>query len=179
MQTPDIKKELDLLTEMAISNVDFHFHNYVLDDILECGKVEYLIDNQSWLLYWVDVSERLNYLMNRLMLDYLNGTKEYYCDLQECTKIKSVVDAKLIENPTFENNEVFEFLGFELNRDQNSKHFNVIGSNANKLTIIEKLHNLLTANGYIDIGISDFLIHFKKSNESFTQIKWLGTEIQL
>ena len=60
MKVEDIKKELELLNEMAVTKVDFHFHNNVLEDILECGQVEYLIDNVSWVLYWVDVSEKLN-----------------------------------------------------------------------------------------------------------------------
>lgn len=179
MQTPDIKKELDLLTEMAISNVDFHFHNYVLEDILECGQVEYIIDNQSWLLYWVDISERLNNLMNKLIIDYLNGVKDHYSDLQECTRIKTIIDKKLIENPEFDTNEVFDFLGFELNKNQNSKLINVAGSNESKSSIINNLYHLLSDKGYIEIEINEFNLHFKDSSDSLHKIKWLGTEVQL
>jgi hypothetical protein len=179
MKVTDIKKELELLNEMAVTKVDFHFHNNVLEDILECGQVEYLIDNVSWVLYWADVSEKINYLMNSLIVGYQNGHKSYYPYLMECTRIKSIIDKKLIDNPAYNEVEVKELLGFDVNRNQHDNHLNVLGQNENRLIIIDKLHKLLINSGLIDIELSDFLSHFKVHSQPLAKIKWLGTEIQI
>ena len=62
--------------------------------------------------------------MNSLIDGYLDGKKSYNAYLIECTRIKSIIDKKLIDNPAYNEVEVNELLGFELKRDRHDNHLN-------------------------------------------------------
>jgi len=176
MNEAEIKKKIELLTEMVITKVDYHFHECVLEDILDCGQVEYLIDEVSWQLYWLDVAHSLNDLMNELISYWFDVKKDFRDYLLECVKIKTIVDEKLKK---FDKNEVFEDLGYEINREVSNKNFVVRVTNDEMTVFIQNLYKQLYTNSLIDIDFEEFIPHFDKYTSSQTKIKWFGTEIEL
>jgi hypothetical protein len=179
MKPIDFSKELDLYKEMVITKVDYHFNEYVLTDILDCGQIEYLIDEQSWFLYWLDVAEQLNSTLDLMISEYQDGKKGLRPMLNEYVSLKTIVDKKILDNSEFNKAEVFEYLGFELEKDQLNRNFSVVGSEDKKQKIIKRMHEKLSEYGKIDETLSDFRSHFIRSSSPNKKIKWLGTEIEL
>jgi hypothetical protein len=85
MNIASYRTSIDELQKRAISDIDNSFIDFVLIDILECGKVEYLIADDDWLLYWQDVSSEVNNIIDDI-IDNENDfpSDEYIKMLKKC-----------------------------------------------------------------------------------------------
>ena len=74
----------------AIDEVQNSFIDFVLIDIFECGQVEYLIDDNLWYTYWLDVSYRMKMIMDNLLVEEDIPEDEIDQMFKECIKIKMI-----------------------------------------------------------------------------------------
>jgi len=132
MNFDDINKTIREFKNSVIENIDFHFNNEIGLDILEAGLVDYIISDYDWYFYWMDKAKELKEFMDRLIeFHYIqkfekkneDAANKIWNFLRECVEIKRVIDKNLRENKNFNELEVKDWMGIEVDKELIEKNF--------------------------------------------------------
>ena len=160
-----LKKQFDGYKDKVVDNYEYWFASVVLEDILEIGGFETLIDEQYEFLFNVDLSEKLQQIIN----DNLHEIDKSL--LIDFIKLKRITDKRIFESRVYDKKFVEEYIfqderNNEFNESQEVENI-VIQLNPrlkNREIIIEELHTFLFDYGFIEEALSEFKIHFEKNN---------------
>ena len=76
MSIKEVQKELSVLEDKCIVNVESNFDEFVLIDLIEVGKVEYLIDKTDRYNYWLSNAIDINSIIDELIHDFRKKERE-------------------------------------------------------------------------------------------------------
>jgi hypothetical protein len=178
MNLKHIKEEIKGLKKKCIEEVDYHFNKYVLDDLVDYGEVYSLIDDIDLYGYWCGNALQINFIINSLLSDTSNESKEKEEILIQLIGIKRVIDTKLLELRIEDKDQILSDLGIRIKSMVNPfLQLNV--DEKIKEKTINNFHELLVQHGLISNSIDEFKQHFYPSSSIIKPIDWKETQIQL
>jgi len=180
MNFKDFELQITELQKRAVEDIEGSFIEYVKNDILDCGKVEYLIGDEDRSLYWQDVSLECKSLIDKLIHFRENLDEDGFNTLMnQCIEIKIIADRNIIEIEEDNLDQVLFDMGLMKPKDRHLNYIHLLGSEDHKKTVIEILFNGLHRSGLIDPDSDKFEFLFKPTDYEIQKIQWHGTEKQI
>ncbi len=180
-----VNKKIARLKEMAIDKVDYHILIFMKEEIFEGihdDEGYYLIDDWNYYFYWIELANNLKEVIN-LLIEYEISSNRINEMLQECVKIKSVIDRKLIKYQERTKNQdrylsktITKHLEYNFSKgiDNPYSYIQLIGNEDQQIKIIESLHDFLISWGKITVLIDEFKPHFMPTQDQTSLIPWKG-----
>jgi len=183
MDENHIKTKIERFRKITIDEVQDNFQDYIALDMVDAGEANYLIDDLSWYLYWLDVVKEITDFMNYLIVEHHAGKKHYRDYLLECIKFRQIVDKELMNNPHFNSEEVAVEMGGEIYSPKTESveqdFIHILGDDSKREMLIGNLFKELNVKGFIDVAFDEFAKHFLSSTDETPKIRWYGTEVQI
>ncbi len=171
MDLEKIKAQIAVIKDKVFDNIDKHFNEYYIDDILDSKEFDLIndpINDFDWYLYWTDIKEDLIGIFNQFFQkQHLSPTEhEILC---ECVSLKRELDKKIGAIPNFKEYETIDLLNYFEPPKIPPLALNVHIS----IKTIHNLHSYLLTHKYIsDIEYQSFENHFNENDFSQIPIKW-------
>lgn len=183
MNTKEIEEQIALLKAKAIDKVDYYFNEFVLEDVYDIGGIDYLIGEDDWYNYYVDLCRDINSIINEL-IDLQINSKTKKNLLHQCISLKVIIDNKILSNPNYNrdgaNFDIFDFERIKINIDKKENpYIELSGDKSQTEIIIQKLWKELTIGRFINCSFEEFANHFKPNSFDISLIYWHGTEAQM
>jgi hypothetical protein len=186
MNPSQLEKQINEIRDKVIENVDKHFNAYISEDLQEINDDEYyLIDSESWSIYWAERLGELKPLMDTILIEMQSDAdKSRISDLwNDCISLKRVIDSNIVKyeieskkEEIVNQYEVFNFLGFKTDLPKKVDPI-LFAIQEEKL---EELHKgLCNQFGYIDISFEEFLEHTNSSDKVSKKIRWKSNDQDL
>lgn len=176
----DYQKQYKVLKEKIVDKYEYWVLNHILEDIVDVGEVDYLIDEFDELLFNQDLSIELNQIIN----SYIKEDSEIF-DKELAIKLielKKITDKRLIDNPKYDSGEVYEYI-FEEILDTSSNTKKEIpriplNSNIDSIeSLIVKIYSFLKSKSYVECSEEEFTSHFLDRNQFENKINWTGPSL--
>ena len=106
-----VTTKLEGLKEKIVTKREFHFREFVLLDIFDVGKIDYIVGDFDWYLYWIDLAKDVKELLDYMIPEYVIEEKEHDRLLNEIMEMKLIVDKKLRANRHFKEEVALEDMG--------------------------------------------------------------------
>ena len=203
----DLEKHYEALKERIIDNFDYWLNDYIARDIIDVGKVDYLINEQDEYLFCLDLVSNLKYYVDEVLIIQDDEL------LIKFIELKKYLDNKIIKNKYFDQKDIDhifkEDISFEIDNQNKHeiKHYSsiklhneiqlnkaekeeilipenriksfFIHHDIDKDKFIEKLYNLLQEYKFIESDLNSFKSIFLDDYRVAKKIEWKGTEIQI
>ena len=173
-----VKSKLEQLKEKVVSKRDYHFREFILEDIFDAGEVDYIVGDNEWYLYWMSRANDIKGLLDYMISKYNSKLKGHDKLLNDCMEIKLIIDKNLKENPYYIEEEVLADMGVEVEGEPLHNYLN-IPNEEKKEVLVTSLLNALSNKGYIKNNQPDFIKHFNPYSGNLSKIQWYGTEVQI
>jgi len=180
MDIKSYESQIAELRKKAIEDIENSFIEYIKNDILDCGQVEYLIGEEDWSLFWQDISLECKRLIDRLIFvrDELD-INDFNSLMNQCIQIKIATDKEIHEIEEENLDQVLVDMGLSKPKERYLNYIHLSGSEDRRKAIIENLYNRLHHNGLIDPDNNRFNSLFEYSEFEKQKIQWHGTEKQI
>jgi len=187
MEIKEFEKQIALIKEKAIDNVDKHFNEFIINDINIEGVIEYLIGEDDWYNYYVNLCRDINDLIYDIVNSEINDEKKHEI-LFQCVAIKRIIDKNILSNPTYNEDTVkFDIFDFDIkkfreeikNKDKENQYIEVLGNKEEITNTIKKLYGELYNIGFLNCSFDEFANHFKPNSFDINLTKWHSTESRI
>jgi hypothetical protein len=179
MDIENINERITDIKERAIDNVDLHFNQYILDELINLRDSEYfLIDSVNWAIYWTDILADLKPLMDEIIIEFEKSkTGELIHEaLTDCIELKKLIDSKImayeleiLKEEQVDIYEIYKYAGVKVDKPRLPSHIRFTKSQV----VLKELHKGLKRTfGYIDDSNPDFCLHFNDTKRKFKKIRW-------
>jgi len=182
MDLEEINAQLESLEEQCVSNVEYHFNQYIAMDYSEAGfdaDNPIIITDVDYYLYWLTIANRVNDLLSSLLY-----TQPYNEETtHNVISLKKIVDSKLLKYGEDEE-RIFKDLTFQNQAKSTETDSFIIENNPIRINgegfekeeLIENFYKLIKKNGLID---TPFNLSFKEHFEDKTPTTKLIWELSM